>query len=98
MRKMFGCKQVKSHSFAGTFTLSNLGMFGVDRFDAILPPGQVSNTIVWLPPPPSFSLGFHFFTHQSNEEFINERFKSKYAKVSLRKGKTENKRKKKFCV
>lgn len=26
---------------AGTFTLSNLGMFGVDRFDAILPPGQV---------------------------------------------------------
>uniref|UniRef100_A0ACD6ANY0 Uncharacterized protein n=1 Tax=Avena sativa TaxID=4498 RepID=A0ACD6ANY0_AVESA len=24
---------------AGTFTLSNLGMFGVDRFDAILPPG-----------------------------------------------------------
>lgn len=27
----------------GTFTLSNLGMFGVDRFDAILPPGQVSD-------------------------------------------------------
>ena len=26
---------------AGTFTLSNLGMFGVDGFDAILPPGQV---------------------------------------------------------
>ncbi|KAK8487324.1 hypothetical protein V6N12_005451 [Hibiscus sabdariffa] len=25
---------------ARTFTLSNLGMFGVDRFDAILPPGQ----------------------------------------------------------
>ncbi|MEC4805628.1 MAG: dihydrolipoamide acetyltransferase family protein [Jaaginema sp. PMC 1079.18] len=24
----------------GTFTISNLGMFGVDRFDAILPPGQ----------------------------------------------------------
>ena len=23
----------------GTFALSNLGMFGVDRFDAILPPG-----------------------------------------------------------
>ena len=23
----------------GTFTVSNLGMFGVDRFDAILPPG-----------------------------------------------------------
>lgn len=28
--------------YTGTFTLSNLGMFGVDRFDAILPPGQVS--------------------------------------------------------
>ncbi|WP_017715300.1 dihydrolipoamide acetyltransferase family protein [Kamptonema formosum] len=26
----------------GTFTLSNLGMYGVDRFDAILPPGQGS--------------------------------------------------------
>jgi pyruvate dehydrogenase E2 component (dihydrolipoamide acetyltransferase) len=25
---------------SGTFTLSNLGMFGVDTFDAILPPGQ----------------------------------------------------------
>lgn len=25
---------------SGTFTLSNLGMFGVDRFDAILSPGQ----------------------------------------------------------
>ncbi|XVF03415.1 hypothetical protein REPUB_Repub04eG0259400 [Reevesia pubescens] len=25
---------------SGTFTLSNMGMFGVDRFDAILPPGQ----------------------------------------------------------
>ena len=27
---------------SGTFTLSNLGMFGVDTFDAILPPGQGS--------------------------------------------------------
>ncbi|EDX86172.1 2-oxo acid dehydrogenases acyltransferase (catalytic domain) protein [Synechococcus sp. PCC 7335] len=27
---------------SGTFTLSNLGMFGVDSFDAILPPGQGS--------------------------------------------------------
>jgi pyruvate dehydrogenase E2 component (dihydrolipoamide acetyltransferase) len=24
---------------SGTFTISNLGMLGVDRFDAILPPG-----------------------------------------------------------
>ncbi len=27
---------------SGTFTITNLGMFGVDRFDAILPPGQGS--------------------------------------------------------
>lgn len=32
-------------SVAGTFTLSNLGMFGVDRFDAILPPGTVSSLV-----------------------------------------------------
>jgi len=32
--------------FTGTFTLSNLGMFGVDRFDAILPPGTVSVLLV----------------------------------------------------
>ncbi len=34
-------KQLKPEEYSsGTFTLSNLGMFGVDRFDAILPPGQ----------------------------------------------------------
>ena len=34
-------KQLKPDEYSsGTFTLSNLGMFGVDRFDAILPPGQ----------------------------------------------------------
>ncbi|XP_048427856.1 dihydrolipoyllysine-residue acetyltransferase component 4 of pyruvate dehydrogenase complex, chloroplastic [Pyrus x bretschneideri] len=34
-------KQLQPHEYTtGTFTLSNLGMFGVDRFDAILPPGQ----------------------------------------------------------
>ncbi|RWV78132.1 hypothetical protein GW17_00060948 [Ensete ventricosum] len=32
---------VDGHFCLGTFTVSNLGMFGVDRFDAILPPGQV---------------------------------------------------------
>ncbi len=33
-------KQLKPQEYStGTFTLSNLGMFGVDRFDAILPPG-----------------------------------------------------------
>ncbi|CAL5074375.1 unnamed protein product [Urochloa decumbens] len=34
-------KQLLPHEYnSGTFTLSNLGMFGVDRFDAILPAGQ----------------------------------------------------------
>ena len=33
-------KQIQPEEYStGTFTLSNLGMFGVDRFDAILPPG-----------------------------------------------------------
>uniref|UniRef100_A0ACD6AUH4 Uncharacterized protein n=1 Tax=Avena sativa TaxID=4498 RepID=A0ACD6AUH4_AVESA len=34
-------KQLQPNEYnSGTFTLSNLGMYGVDRFDAILPPGQ----------------------------------------------------------
>jgi pyruvate dehydrogenase E2 component (dihydrolipoamide acetyltransferase) len=34
-------KQLKPEEYStGTITLSNLGMFGVDRFDAILPPGM----------------------------------------------------------
>eukprot|EP00475_Leptophrys_vorax_P007122 TRINITY_DN14511_c0_g1_i1.p1 TRINITY_DN14511_c0_g1~~TRINITY_DN14511_c0_g1_i1.p1 ORF type:complete len:154 (+),score=24.79 TRINITY_DN14511_c0_g1_i1:72-464(+) len=34
-------KKLTPAEFAsGTFTLSNLGMYGVDRFDAILPPNQ----------------------------------------------------------
>ena len=33
-------KQLKPEEYSsGTFTISNLGMFGVDKFDAILPPG-----------------------------------------------------------
>tara|TARA_Y100001978_G_scaffold203422_1_gene229175 strand:- start:5274 stop:6650 length:1377 start_codon:yes stop_codon:yes gene_type:complete len=33
-------KQLEPHEYSsGSFTLSNLGMFGVDKFDAILPPG-----------------------------------------------------------
>ena len=36
-------KQLQPEEYnTGTFTLSNLGMFGVDNFDAILPPGQGS--------------------------------------------------------
>lgn len=34
-------KQLQPQEYnSGTFTLSNLGMYGVDKFDAILPPGQ----------------------------------------------------------
>lgn len=34
-------KQLQPQEYQnGTITISNLGMFGVDRFDAILPPGQ----------------------------------------------------------
>ncbi|MDX2240236.1 MAG: dihydrolipoamide acetyltransferase family protein [Leptolyngbyaceae cyanobacterium bins.302] len=36
-------KQLQPDEYStGTFTISNLGMFGVDRFDAILPPGTGS--------------------------------------------------------
>ncbi|RCJ37850.1 branched-chain alpha-keto acid dehydrogenase subunit E2 [Nostoc minutum NIES-26] len=36
-------KQLQPQEYnSGTFTVSNLGMFGVDKFDAILPPGQGS--------------------------------------------------------
>ncbi|MDY7004177.1 MAG: dihydrolipoamide acetyltransferase family protein [Cyanobacteriota bacterium] len=36
-------KQLQPDEYStGTFTLSNLGMFGVDKFDAILPPAQGS--------------------------------------------------------
>ncbi|GAB1540578.1 dihydrolipoamide acetyltransferase family protein [Scytonema sp. NUACC21] len=36
-------KQLQPEEYnTGTFTVSNLGMFGVDKFDAILPPGQGS--------------------------------------------------------
>lgn len=36
-------KQLQPQEYSsGTFTISNLGMFGVDTFDAILPPGQGS--------------------------------------------------------
>jgi pyruvate dehydrogenase E2 component (dihydrolipoamide acetyltransferase) len=36
-------KQLQPEEYnSGTFTISNLGMYGVDSFDAILPPGQGS--------------------------------------------------------
>jgi pyruvate dehydrogenase E2 component (dihydrolipoamide acetyltransferase) len=30
---------------SGTFTISNLGMYGVDTFDAILPPGEFGECV-----------------------------------------------------
>lgn len=41
-RSFESCFLFSFRVISGTFTLSNLGMFGVDRFDAILPPGTVS--------------------------------------------------------
>ncbi|KAL2894876.1 Dihydrolipoyllysine-residue acetyltransferase component 4 of pyruvate dehydrogenase complex chloroplastic [Bienertia sinuspersici] len=38
-------KQLQPQEYnSGTFTLSNLGMFGVDRFDVILPPARYNTT------------------------------------------------------
>ncbi|OIS98464.1 PREDICTED: dihydrolipoyllysine-residue acetyltransferase component 4 of pyruvate dehydrogenase complex, chloroplastic-like [Nicotiana attenuata] len=56
-------KQLQPHEYnSGTFTLSNLGMFGVDRFDAILPPGQGAIMAVGASKPTvvSDSEGFFF--------------------------------------
>ena len=40
-------KQLQPEEYStGTFTLSNLGMFGVDRFDAILPRG-LARSLPW---------------------------------------------------
>ena len=33
---------IHTYIYIGTFTISNLGMFGVQQFDAILPPGTGS--------------------------------------------------------
>jgi pyruvate/2-oxoglutarate dehydrogenase complex dihydrolipoamide acyltransferase (E2) component len=48
-------KQLSPDEFTtGNFTISNLGMFGVDTFDAILPPGAAGHTHTTPnPPPPS---------------------------------------------
>jgi hypothetical protein len=41
-------KQLQPDEYnSGTFTISNLGMFGVDTFDAILPPGAQCLVFVW---------------------------------------------------
>ncbi|RWR95802.1 dihydrolipoyllysine-residue acetyltransferase component 4 of pyruvate dehydrogenase complex, chloroplastic [Cinnamomum micranthum f. kanehirae] len=50
---------------SGTFTLSNLGMFGVDRFDAILPPGQGAIMAVGASKPTVVAGGDGFFSVKS---------------------------------
>ena len=40
MKKALGAGLGPADYAGGNFTISNLGMFGVDCFDAILPPGQ----------------------------------------------------------
>ncbi|KAK6931480.1 Peripheral subunit-binding domain [Dillenia turbinata] len=56
-------KQLQPHEYnSGTFTLSNLGMFGVDRFDAILPPGQGAIMAVGASKPTVLTGADGFFT------------------------------------
>ena len=44
-------KQLAPDEFqSGTFTISNLGNFGADIFDAILPPGVQPCPCPWSPP------------------------------------------------
>uniref|UniRef100_A0A7N0ULY0 Dihydrolipoamide acetyltransferase component of pyruvate dehydrogenase complex n=1 Tax=Kalanchoe fedtschenkoi TaxID=63787 RepID=A0A7N0ULY0_KALFE len=59
-------KQLQPHEYnSGTFTLSNLGMFGVDRFDAILPPGQGAIMAVGASKPSVVTGADGFFSVQS---------------------------------
>jgi pyruvate dehydrogenase E2 component (dihydrolipoamide acetyltransferase) len=55
-------KQLQPDEYStGTFTLSNLGMFGVDSFDAILPPGQGSILAVGASRPQVMATGDGMF-------------------------------------
>ncbi|GAA0152580.1 acetyltransferase [Lithospermum erythrorhizon] len=56
-------KQLQPQEYnSGTFTLSNLGMFGVDRFDAILPPGQGAIMAVGASKPTVIAAADGFFS------------------------------------
>ncbi|MBD2136899.1 2-oxo acid dehydrogenase subunit E2 [Anabaena sp. FACHB-1237] len=56
---------------SGTFTLSNLGMFGVDTFDAILPPGQGSILAIGASRPQMVATADGLFTvHQQMQVTI----------------------------
>lgn len=64
-------KQLQPHEYnSGTFTLSNLGMFGVDRFDAILPPGQGAIMAVGASKPTVVSDSEGFFSVK-NKMLVN---------------------------
>ncbi|CAN6478773.1 unnamed protein product [Victoria cruziana] len=64
-------KQLQPHEYnSGTFTLSNLGMFGVDRFDAILPPGQGAIMAVGASKPNVVARGDGFFSVK-NKMLVN---------------------------
>uniref|UniRef100_A0A0A9DQH8 Peripheral subunit-binding (PSBD) domain-containing protein n=1 Tax=Arundo donax TaxID=35708 RepID=A0A0A9DQH8_ARUDO len=59
-------KQLQPNEYSsGTFTVSNLGMFGVDRFDAILPPGQGAIMAVGASKPTVVTDKDGFFSVQS---------------------------------
>ena len=60
-------KQLQPEEYnSGTFTISNLGMFGVDSFDAILPPGTGSILAIGAshPQPVANAEGFIGVQHQ----------------------------------
>lgn len=64
-------KQLQPNEYnSGTFSLSNLGMFGVDRFDAILPPGQGAIMAVGASRPTVIADKDGFFSIK-NEMLIN---------------------------
>ncbi|GLU04759.1 hypothetical protein SLE2022_218910 [Rubroshorea leprosula] len=64
-------KQLQPQEYnSGTFTLSNLGMFGVDRFDAILPPGQGAIMAVGASKPTVVADADGFFTVR-NKMLVN---------------------------
>ncbi|KAL2905068.1 Dihydrolipoyllysine-residue acetyltransferase component 4 of pyruvate dehydrogenase complex chloroplastic [Bienertia sinuspersici] len=64
-------KQLQPQEYnSGTFTLSNLGMFGVDRFDAILPPGQGAIMAVGASKPTVVADADGFFSVK-NEMLVN---------------------------
>lgn len=64
-------KQLHPNEYnSGTFTLSNLGMFGVDRFDAIVPPGQGAIMAVGASKPTVVAGADGFFTVK-NKMLVN---------------------------